>query len=116
MCELVQPAANGRPFGTLSAWGADGLTGRGLAADLGCAKSRLFSCAHHQEENKPDQRRRNGQHDECRHDALSIKLMREQKIWEGSMSKYCFGIVNLYPRVKMNLFKERLKQLRELAA
>jgi hypothetical protein len=44
-----------------------------------------------------------------------IKLMREQKIWEGSMSKYCFGIVNLYPRVKMNLFKERLKQLRELA-
>ena len=45
-----------------------------------------------------------------------IKLMRGQKIWEGSMSKYCFGIVNLYPRVKMNLFKERLRQLRELAA
>ena len=45
-----------------------------------------------------------------------IKLMRNRKIWQGSMSKYCFGIVNLYPRVKMNLFKERVRQLRELAA
>jgi len=45
-----------------------------------------------------------------------IRLMRERRIWEGSMSKYCFGIVNLYPRVKMNLFKERVKQLKLLAA
>ncbi|MBI3416088.1 MAG: polyphosphate polymerase domain-containing protein [Verrucomicrobia bacterium] len=45
-----------------------------------------------------------------------IRLMRERRIWQGSMSKYCFGIVNLYPRVKMNLFKERVKQLKLLAA
>lgn len=45
-----------------------------------------------------------------------IRIMRERRIWQGSMSKYCFGIVNLYPRVKMNLFKERVKQLKLLAA
>ncbi len=45
-----------------------------------------------------------------------IRLMRDRRIWEGSMSKYCFGIVTLYPRVKMNLFKERVKQLKLLAA
>ena len=44
-----------------------------------------------------------------------IKVMRACKIWEGSMSKYCFGIVNLFPRVKMNLFKERIRQIRQLA-
>lgn len=44
------------------------------------------------------------------------RMMRQRKIWEGSMSKYCFGIVNLYPRVKMNLFRERVKQIKQLAA
>jgi hypothetical protein len=42
--------------------------------------------------------------------------MRRRRIWEGSMSKYCFGIVNLYPLVKRNLFKERIRQINELAA
>jgi hypothetical protein len=42
--------------------------------------------------------------------------MRRRRIWEGSMSKYCFGIANLYPLVKRNLFKERLRQIHELAA
>jgi hypothetical protein len=45
-----------------------------------------------------------------------MDVMRERRIWEGSMSKYCFGVVNLYPFVKMNLFKERMKQIKELAA
>lgn len=45
-----------------------------------------------------------------------IQLMREKKIWEGSMSKYCFGIVHLCPGVKTNLFKERVRQLNRLAA
>jgi len=42
--------------------------------------------------------------------------MRAKRIWEGSMSKYCFGVVNLFPTVKMNLFKERIRQIKELAA
>jgi hypothetical protein len=45
-----------------------------------------------------------------------LSVMRELRIWEGSMSKYCFGVVNLYPSVKMNLFKERVKQIKQLAA
>ena len=45
-----------------------------------------------------------------------IRQMRQRRIWEGSMSKYCFGVVNLYPRIKMNLFKERIRQLKLLAA
>jgi hypothetical protein len=44
-----------------------------------------------------------------------IPHMRERRIWDGSMSKYCFGIVNVYPNVKMNLFKERVKQIKQLA-
>lgn len=30
------------------------------------------------------------------------------------MSKYCFGIIHLFPGVKMNLFREQVKQLKEL--
>jgi VTC domain len=45
-----------------------------------------------------------------------IQMMRQQRIWEGSMSKYCFGVIHLYPDVKMNLFKERLRQLHHVAA
>lgn len=45
-----------------------------------------------------------------------VELMRLRRLWEGSMSKYCFGVTQLYPSVKMNLFKERVKQIKELAA
>jgi hypothetical protein len=46
--------------------------------------------------------------------SLFVDIMRDRRIWEGSMSKYCFGVVNLYPFVKMNLFKERVRQIKEL--
>jgi hypothetical protein len=45
-----------------------------------------------------------------------LNLMRERRIWEGSMSKYCFGIINLHPEVKMNRFKPRLRELSRLAS
>lgn len=45
-----------------------------------------------------------------------VELMRRRRLWEGSMSKYCFGVTQLYPSVKMNLFKERVKQIKHLAA
>ncbi len=44
-----------------------------------------------------------------------VRQMNHERIWNGSMSKYCFGIVNLYPHVKMNLFKEKIRQLQQLA-
>ena len=44
------------------------------------------------------------------------EAMRRRRIWEGSMSKYCFGVANLYPLVKRNLFKERIRQINEIAA
>lgn len=45
-----------------------------------------------------------------------VQAMREQRLWEGSMSKYCLGIVGLYPSAKRNRFKERLKQITNLTA
>ena len=45
-----------------------------------------------------------------------IQATRERRLWEGSMSKYCVGITSLYPNVKRNRFKERLRQITELAA
>ena len=30
------------------------------------------------------------------------------------MSKYCFGVANLYPLVKRNLFKERIRQINRI--
>lgn len=49
-------------------------------------------------------------------DSPFVRMMRARRIWQGSMSKYCFGIINLYPHVKMNRFKERMKQLKLVAA
>jgi VTC domain len=44
------------------------------------------------------------------------QAMRRRRIWEGSMSKYCFGIVNLYPLAKRNRFNERIRQINDLIA
>lgn len=49
-------------------------------------------------------------------ESFFIEAMRRRRIWEGSMSKYCFGVANLYPLAKKNLFKERIRQIHELAA
>lgn len=45
-----------------------------------------------------------------------IKIMRQQKINEGGISKYCLGIASLYPEVKNNLFKEQIISLKKLIA
>ena len=57
---------------------------------------------------------------EVKQDKLSsaspfVRMMRARRIWQGSMSKYCFGIIHLYPHVKMNRFKERMKQIKLVA-
>lgn len=48
--------------------------------------------------------------------SVFTEAMRRHRIWAGSMSKYCFGVANLYPLVKRNLFQERLRQIQKLAA
>lgn len=37
-----------------------------------------------------------------------IKLMRKYHIREGSISKYCFGIISIYNKIKHNNFKPKL--------
>jgi len=37
-----------------------------------------------------------------------IKLMRKYHIRQGSISKYCFGIISLYDKIKHNNFKPKL--------
>jgi len=49
-------------------------------------------------------------------ESFFVEAMRRRRIWQGSMSKYCFGVANLYPLVKRNLFKERIRQIQELAS
>jgi len=41
--------------------------------------------------------------------------MRGRRLKHGSISKYCLGVMSLYPEAKRNRFKERWKELRELA-
>jgi VTC domain len=43
-----------------------------------------------------------------------IRVMKEQKIKEGGISKYCLGVASLYHHVKTNLFKEKLNQIKKL--
>lgn len=38
-----------------------------------------------------------------------IRLIRQMGIREGSLSKYCFGIYNLFPEEKRNNFKSRVR-------
>ena len=43
-----------------------------------------------------------------------IKVMNQQKINEGGISKYCLGIALLYPDLKKNLFKEQINTLKKI--
>ena len=43
--------------------------------------------------------------------SIFITIMRRQKINEGGLSKYCFGVATLFPKMKQNLFKEQIKNL-----
>ncbi len=43
-----------------------------------------------------------------------IKVMKEQKINQGGISKYCLGIALLYPNLKKNLFKEQINTLKKI--
>lgn len=48
-------------------------------------------------------------------DSPFTAIMRRKRIREGGISKYCFGIMRLYPKVKQNLFKENARYIQELA-
>jgi hypothetical protein len=43
-----------------------------------------------------------------------LDLMRKYRLREGSISKYCLGIISLYDAVKHNRFKLKLNHLRKL--
>jgi hypothetical protein len=43
-----------------------------------------------------------------------IQAMRELRIRPGELSKYCFGVANLYPNIKMNLLKPGIKQIKSM--
>jgi hypothetical protein len=44
-----------------------------------------------------------------------IRLMRQYHIREGSISKYCFGIISIFDKIKHNNFKPKLLQLKKIA-
>lgn len=44
-----------------------------------------------------------------------LDLMKKYKLREGSISKYCLGIISLYNHVKYNRFKSKLNHLHKLA-
>jgi hypothetical protein len=50
---------------------------------------------------------------ESKTDSPFINLMKELRIREGSLSKYCMGIGNTYSEAKKNNFKHRLSQLKQ---
>ncbi len=43
-----------------------------------------------------------------------VSIMRERKIREGSISKYCFGIASIFDGIKKNNFKEKLLNLEKI--
>lgn len=43
-----------------------------------------------------------------------VTVMRERKIREGSISKYCFGIASTFDGIKKNNFKEKLLNLEKI--
>jgi len=47
--------------------------------------------------------------------SIFITLMNKQKIYNSSISKYCFGILSLYDNVKKNNFKEKLKEINKIS-
>jgi archaellum component FlaF (FlaF/FlaG flagellin family) len=42
-----------------------------------------------------------------------IKLMKKYHVREGSMSKYCFGVISLFGKIKHNNFKPKLNLLKK---
>lgn len=44
-----------------------------------------------------------------------IRLVRDRGVREGSISKYCFGVYNLYPDLKSNNFKPRVRFVHKMA-
>jgi SPX domain protein involved in polyphosphate accumulation len=50
---------------------------------------------------------------ENRKDSPFLNLMKQLRIKEGSLSKYCTGIGNTYANAKKNNFKQRLNQLKQ---
>ena len=52
--------------------------------------------------------------DKSSFDSEFIKVMNQQKIKEGGISKYCLGIALLYSEVKKNLFKEQINTLKKI--
>lgn len=43
-----------------------------------------------------------------------MDLMKKYHIQQGAISKYCFGIITLYPEVKHNKFKPHLRQVNKI--
>jgi hypothetical protein len=43
-----------------------------------------------------------------------IKLMKKQGVREGSISKYCFGVIFLYDHIKKNNFKNKLLTINKI--
>jgi hypothetical protein len=43
-----------------------------------------------------------------------MKIMRQQNIRKGTISKYCLGVASLYPEMKINLFKEQILRIKKL--
>ncbi|MEZ4905966.1 MAG: polyphosphate polymerase domain-containing protein [Spirosomataceae bacterium] len=43
------------------------------------------------------------------------RLMKEHHIREGGISKYCLGVLSLYPNVKQNRFKRKFNQFKKAA-
>lgn len=43
-----------------------------------------------------------------------IRLMRKHHIREGSISKYCFGVISLFDKIKHNNFKPKLISLKKV--
>lgn len=44
-----------------------------------------------------------------------IRLVRQMGIREGSLSKYCFGVYNLFPEKKKNNFKPRVRFVQKMS-
>ena len=49
-------------------------------------------------------------------DSPFTEIMRRQRIHAGGISKYCFGIMQLYPNIKQHLFKEKARLIKEVAS
>jgi hypothetical protein len=43
-----------------------------------------------------------------------IKLMKKHHIREGSISKYCFGVISLFEKIKHNNFKSKIIALNKI--